>query len=1435
MSWLRSTFRSGSRGPSSSAGRAPAPSGANGAGSAPAQAVAPAPAPAPSGGGGGGTRTIDYPAPQATRGAWADFPPLHVLHGPPVLVDWHFDSRLASWQNPIFGLKPLGHLRTMDAPSGTVFVQPMESVAAPESHAPVAEAPRAVAPQLPELPLQMAPPEPPPVVPSRPVAAVAPPVVVDDEVWSLPSWTSPYVDPDPSFVDTMVAPPAELRSVARHEQDEMVVAPPVADGSLRLLGAGEEIVINALRTRLTGTVEERGPEPEHAEAALPLVAPPPAAPAAPEQVVLPSFLTGERALSQLSTPGLEPEPPVAEPVRRRGRLGDPVMHDESGAPLPLADPQPYQAPQYVPPPEPLTADAPIQVVAERVAPSYQAPHTDADADAPLPLAEPQPYQAPQYVAPAQAPAPAAEAPTQVAAESYQAPQYVAPSEAAQVSPAEAPTQLTAESETQLYQAPQYVPPAEAVTGEEFAPVIGESAPLAAPAPSHLGEADLLVDQPMALQTSEQPLELVTHPVPAVAPEAPAAPELQHHEAVAAEGDYYEADYSDYSEQVSDGPILYEAEPTAVLGEPSPIEAAPQVAAAAPAVEVSPATSEAPLTLARPPAPAAEPARPLASPPAPPAVTAPSDSVAPLVWERPTVATPRSAVEPAPPAAPPVSSAPAAAPPATAQPDAPLPLPLAASRTEPSAGTLRLPTPPAIEPPPATEPPSAPVTQATASVSPPQPAPETTATAPSATVRADAPVPQASAAPAVTQAQVSQPQTTAPILSATQLPGSAPGSLLPPTHAPQRPAAAPDAQLPLVGGPRARSEVPRPSAAPTAPTGEAPQARAPEAALLLAATPPSRPDTPAAPTATSAPASGTAAPAAPVAEAPAADATPAVQRPAAAPDPTAPSVASAPPAPAVAGTQVTPIVPASESLLRTAPGAPSAVPAPAAPSAAPRATEGPAPEMPLASGTTRTSASPPQRADGPRAEMPLARTAPATQPTASATSSTAPSAPAQSFEAPAAPAVEQAPVVAQPSAPAAEAAGPAEVSAPVAAGPAEVSAPVAAAPAEVSAPVAAAPAADVPPPSGPGSAPVSVAPVLGERLLGERFEALSVQEPALPAMRADVPVSGLADLPLMLQARQASASASPSATATATATIAPPAPPLEERSTMAPLVGDRSLALQIQPTTPPDAGPLGPRDAPAVHAMPDPTITVRAGRNVDAAARDMQARAFTHDGEVHLPSSTLARGPAEVEPLLAHEMTHVMQQRILGPHALPVESSLAGQALEAEAQAAEFAVRETRQFQIPTTSPVASDLARSASLPLVELPLFPAFSAFQALQTEGRSPYAGPFDPSAAHAPFQIEAPPPPPPVSAVAPPAVQIVNQEETITWTSPWALAQRAPEDGNGSSGSDDDSGGGGGGGEEISEVDIADRIYPLIEARLRGELRRHRDRSGRVTDFDL
>jgi hypothetical protein len=68
-----------------------------------------------------------------------------------------------------------------------------------------------------------------------------------------------------------------------------------------------------------------------------------------------------------------------------------------------------------------------------------------------------------------------------------------------------------------------------------------------------------------------------------------------------------------------------------------------------------------------------------------------------------------------------------------------------------------------------------------------------------------------------------------------------------------------------------------------------------------------------------------------------------------------------------------------------------------------------------------------------------------------------------------------------------------------------------------------------------------------------------------------------------------------------------------------------------------------------------------------------ARAFTSAGVVYLPDDIGALDSVEGRAVLAHEMTHVAQQRVFGT-ALPGESTPAGQELEAQAVAAERVAR-----------------------------------------------------------------------------------------------------------------------------------------------------------------
>ncbi|MFI6025459.1 DUF4157 domain-containing protein [Amycolatopsis magusensis] len=127
-----------------------------------------------------------------------------------------------------------------------------------------------------------------------------------------------------------------------------------------------------------------------------------------------------------------------------------------------------------------------------------------------------------------------------------------------------------------------------------------------------------------------------------------------------------------------------------------------------------------------------------------------------------------------------------------------------------------------------------------------------------------------------------------------------------------------------------------------------------------------------------------------------------------------------------------------------------------------------------------------------------------------------------------------------------------------------------------------------------------------------------------------------------------------------------------------------------------AAPLGRLLSADVSAVP-----VRRGRAVAQLARRFDARAFTHEGIVHLPDSLGALDGAAATPVLAHELTHAVQQRRYGA-ALPEPDSAEGQELEAEAVAIEqwFAddfpqTREPAPAETPIRHPAVQLAPRDA--------------------------------------------------------------------------------------------------------------------------------------------
>ena len=276
--------------------------------------------------------------------------------------------------------------------------------------------------------------------------------------------------------------------------------------------------------------------------------------------------------------------------------------------------------------------------------------------------------------------------------------------------------------------------------------------------------------------------------------------------------------------------------------------------------------------------------------------------------------------------------------------------------------------------------------------------------------------------------------------------------------------------------------------------------------------------------------------------------------------------------------------------------------------------------------------------------------------------------------------------------------------------------------------------------------------------------------------------------------------------------------------------------------------------PGVHRLstgtgPGDTVRVRRGGQADAGARRAGARAFTRGGVVNLPTAVTARGSIAADALLAHELTHVAQQRVLGSR-LPGEHTEAGRRLEAEASTAEREVRGGAPLQFVAGSPVADRIARGGPPParagvpaalqgLPRAPLAPgpggpelplavpvptgglAGGSPAAFAGRGAGPY-----PAAAGSPLGYP---------AVAVPAPQPAGPPAPVTMS---AGVQRASDD-DGSADADGSGGPAGGVSALLPDggavQELVDQIYPAITARLRNELRRHRDRLGRINDPGL
>jgi uncharacterized protein DUF4157 len=250
--------------------------------------------------------------------------------------------------------------------------------------------------------------------------------------------------------------------------------------------------------------------------------------------------------------------------------------------------------------------------------------------------------------------------------------------------------------------------------------------------------------------------------------------------------------------------------------------------------------------------------------------------------------------------------------------------------------------------------------------------------------------------------------------------------------------------------------------------------------------------------------------------------------------------------------------------------------------------------------------------------------------------------------------------------------------------------------------------------------------------------------------------------------------------------------------LAPLVSARPLRPTVSVQRASEAAPPD-IEAPISRAFDTSLAGVRIDRSDagTAIADSMGARAFTEGDDVVLPPTEGPLGHGPARSLLAHELTHVAQQRRFGA-ALPAEASPQGRRLELQAQRVERDFGSHRNASSPSS---AESSTQGSQLPLA--PIVPA--------TVQRAMAAVTAQAEAAEA-------------RAVTP-LVMAQREPETASPSAPAAAAETAGETASAGAANDAQS--------EQSMDELAGRLYDRIRGRLKNELLVDRERAGFLTDL--
>ena len=256
------------------------------------------------------------------------------------------------------------------------------------------------------------------------------------------------------------------------------------------------------------------------------------------------------------------------------------------------------------------------------------------------------------------------------------------------------------------------------------------------------------------------------------------------------------------------------------------------------------------------------------------------------------------------------------------------------------------------------------------------------------------------------------------------------------------------------------------------------------------------------------------------------------------------------------------------------------------------------------------------------------------------------------------------------------------------------------------------------------------------------------------------------------------------------------------------------------------------------------VKVHRGPETGAAARAIQAKAFTTGGAVYMPDEIGSTALGEGRKILAHELTHVVQQRALGG-SLPGEDSAEGARLESEARVVGGQDPVPTRAVSPTTRPAAAGPAQrlaGSPIPHIVRPLTPASGAGPAAGERSAVPPASQMaivatvQAAAARAGVPSVASThgshggavaPTPAATTAQVPAVQRMAgvtaqapREASVASAPPGPVAsdvsatERSPE------------------GSHTDMEDLARQLYPKFRNRLRNDLLADRERSGRLFD---